>query len=220
MRVESTIEIPIAVLGTTDFEVGEVDPATVRLSREESATEVEPLGWRYADVGTPLIGGVCACHKLRGDGIDDLEFEFLIEDLVVAFDLESHSGEIVPLVLVGNLMTGEAIEGVDCAFVVCGDWFAEEFGKEIGILGDTLEGPSGPPLEFTYYTAVSDRVTFAIYDLRGNMVAKLQDMDMAPGIYSAVWSGMDLEQREVPAGVYFARIFNSWASDTRKIVLP
>ena len=69
---------------------------------------------------------------------------------------------------------------------------------------------------FSYYTTVSERVTIAIYDTRGRVVARLNDMDMAPGIYSATWSGRDENRTEVAPGIYFARVNNSVASDTRK----
>jgi hypothetical protein len=33
------------------------------------------------------------------------------------------------------------------------------------------------------------------------------------------WDGKDRNNQEVPAGTYFARVSNSWASATRKIVV-
>jgi len=223
IRLESPLAIPIAILGAVDFELDLVDPESVTLSREGVEAEVRPTGWTYEDVGTPLVGGLCACHKLRGDGLDDLEFWFSIQDIAAGLDLDPQAGGIVPLSLTGHLTTGERIEGLDCALVISGDWAHDEFGAEVGLLPE-IPGQNWPeqgPGEhrFTYYSTVSERVTIAIYDTQGRVVARLNDMDMAPGIYSATWNGRDERRNDVPAGIYFARVNNSRASDIRKIVL-
>jgi hypothetical protein len=226
LRLESALTVPVAVLGTVDFEVFRVNPATVRISRDGQEGEVKPAGWAYADVGTPLIGGLCACHKRRGDGLDDLEFSFRISDLVDALALEDQAGKTIPLTLSGTLETGETFEGVDCAHLISGYWPGDESGDEIGLLVsvDEQRGAENPPggghLKFAYFTTVSDRVTFMIYDISGRKVAKIHDMDMPPGIYNAVWDGTDSDSLDVAPGVYFARVSNSFASDTRKIELP
>ena len=226
LRLESALTVPIAVLGTVDFEVFRIDPASVRISRDGQDGEVKPVGWAYADVGTPLIGGLCACHKRRGDGLDDLEFSFQIGDLIDALALESHAGKTVPLTLSGTLETGEAFRGADCAHLISGHWPGGESGDEIGLLVsvDEQPGPEDPPggddLKFAYFTTVTDRVTFMIYDISGRKVEKIHDMDMPPGIYNAVWDGTDADSLDVAPGVYFARVSNSYASDTRKILLP
>jgi hypothetical protein len=230
IRLESPLAVPIAILGAIDFELDLVDPESVRLSREGVDGEVKPTGWTYEDVGTPLVGGLCACHKLTGDGLDDLEFWFSIEDIAAALELAERAGEIVPLKLSGRFTTGERIEGADCALVICGPWAHEEFGAEVGLLPDAGGGAGGSQdaaggtgagsgsgkHKFTYYSTVSERVTIAIYDTRGRVVARLNDMDMAPGIYSATWNGRDENREEVPPGIYFARVNNSVMSDTRK----
>jgi hypothetical protein len=203
-----------------DFEVAGIEPGTIRLSREGAAGEVEPMSWVFEDVGRPVVGGLCACHKLRGDGLDDLELYFSIEYLVATLGLGRHPGETIPLSLSGKLMTGEAIEGTDCAVVISDLWENEGLGDEIGMLAGLGEGASEGRFTFAYYTTVTDRITFAIYDVRGCVVAKLADMDMAPGIYHATWNGTGADSLQVPTGTYFARVSNSLGSDTRKITMP
>jgi hypothetical protein len=219
LRVQSHLTIPIAIMGTMSFEIEQVDAGSIRLIREGLDAELAPDGWAYADVGTPIVGGLCACHKLRGDGIDDLEFYFPIKDVVRTLDLEGHSGETLELTLGGFLVTGEPIRGIDCAMVISGLWEDDDLGDEIRLL-DCAEDRSAGQFKFAYQTTVSDRITFAIYDVEGRMVAKLNDMDMAPGIYTATWDGLGQNKEEAPAGIYFARVNNSLASDIRKITLP
>lgn len=224
IRADSRLAVPIAILSTVDFEADGVDPSSVRLFCEGNEAAVEPTGWTYEDVGTPVVGGLCACHKLRGDGLDDLEFFFSIEDMAAVLDLHSRVGEIVPLIIRGKLTTGETVEGLDCAMVIRGPWGTEEFGSEVGLLteGGMDDGGETPPgrFRFTYFTTVSERVTFGIYDVKGRMVARLNDMDMAPGIYNATWNGRDENREKAPAGIYFARVNNSTASATMKITVP
>jgi hypothetical protein len=219
LRVESPLTIPIAVLGTLDFEVAWLDPGSVRLSREGTAGEVKPVSWTYKDVAAAAVGGVCACHKLRGDGLDDLEFYFESQDIVKALELGGHSEELVPIIITGSLMTGEAVEGIDCAMVISGIWREEDFGNEIGLLSHIGDEPSAGNFKFGYYTTVSDRVTFMIHDIQGSVVAELANMDMAPGIYSAIWDGKGPDRRKAPPGIYFARVCTSMASDIQKITV-
>jgi hypothetical protein len=138
------------------------------------------------------------------------------------------------------LATGEPFEGTDCAHVISGYWPGDESGDEIGLLVSADEpplgedvarvaedeepagegGPGRSDFKFTYFTTVTDRVTFLIYDIAGRKVARIHDMDMPPGIYNAVWDGTDSDSLDVAPGIYFARVSNSFASDTRKFLLP
>ena len=220
LRIESPLTIPIAITATLDFEIERIDPLSVRLTREGFAGELEPVRWAYADVGTPIVGGLCACHKLRGDGIDDLEFHFSIKDIVEAFDLADCPGEGIELSLSGKLVTGEPIAGADCAVVLSGVFEDEKTGEEICLLTCESENSPTGQFKFAYHTMVSDRITFAIYDLRGRTVAVLNDMDMSPGIYTATWNGLVGGKEKAPAGIYFARVSNSMASDIRKVTVP
>ncbi len=48
--------LPVAILGTFDFDVTTVDPATVMVA--DGATDpIAPLRWAYEDVATPYVGG-------------------------------------------------------------------------------------------------------------------------------------------------------------------
>jgi hypothetical protein len=150
--------------------------------------------------------------------MDDLEFHFAIDDMVRAFDLGAQPGETVELTLSGSLVTGEAISGSDCAIVLSGLFEEGDMGKEVHLLTDEVGDSVPGGFKFAYHTTVSDRVTFAIYDLTGRTVAVLNDMDMSPGIYTATWDGL-IGKEEAPSGIYFARVSNSAASDIMKITL-
>jgi len=110
--------LPVAILGTEDFDVMTVDPATVRLTREGyEETGVFPLRWAWEDVGTPFEGELCDCHDLNGDGYMDLTLKFDTQELVQVLELDTLAGEKIPLILMGNLKEeegGTPIKGQDC----------------------------------------------------------------------------------------------------------
>jgi hypothetical protein len=68
--------LPVAVLGTEDFDVTAIDPETIELTLEGVEGGVSPLRWNYEDVATPFEGELCDCHELEGDGILDLTLKF------------------------------------------------------------------------------------------------------------------------------------------------
>jgi len=100
--------LPVAILGTEDFDVTQIDPATVRLEG------VAPLRWALEDVGTvgdPLAGP---------DGIMDLTLKFEAQEIVTALGPVNDGDEIV-LHLTGNLkeeFSGTPIEGEDVVRII------------------------------------------------------------------------------------------------------
>ena len=217
LRLDSPLTVPIAVIGTMEFDVKNIDPSSLRLSRDGMTGQCEPASWGYADVAVPIIGSSPECNEPRGDGLDDLALEFSIPDLVAALGLEADLGESVALVLSGTIVTGQGIEGRDF-LVVVGEPLGETPSSEIGILEGAGDRAAGRH-DFTYYTNVSDHITFAIYDVHGRLVERLNDKDMSPGIYHATWNGTGRDGQDAPAGTYFARVSNGRSGITRKIVV-
>ncbi len=118
LNIKSKGKLPVAVLGTEDFDVTTIDPATIRLTREGLAGGVAPVGWDYQDVATPFEGQACDCHDLNGDGFLDLTLTFSTQDLVETLGLyEEERNTILPLIVTGNLNEENCatpIEGEDC----------------------------------------------------------------------------------------------------------
>ncbi len=109
--------LTVAILGTEDFDVAAIDPATIRLSREEIEEEVSPIRWAYEDVATPFEGELYDCHDLDGDGYLDLTLKFDTQELVEILVLADFEEQTIPLVLTGNLKEEEdriPIRGSDC----------------------------------------------------------------------------------------------------------
>jgi len=107
---------PVAVLGTEDFDVSQIDVASIRLAG------VGAVRSSYEDVSSPVVdGNDCQCGQTGPDGFMDLTLKFRTEDIVeelikLGGDLEK--GEVWELDLTGQLLDGTPIEGSDCVNLV------------------------------------------------------------------------------------------------------
>lgn len=110
IKVVSKGVLPVAILGTEDLDVAEIDPASVMLEG------VAPLRWALEDVATPFEGELCDCHELGPDGYLDLTLKFDMQEVIAALG-EVSDGETLELTLTGNLLDGTPISGQDCVFI-------------------------------------------------------------------------------------------------------
>jgi hypothetical protein len=109
--------LPVAILGTADFDVRTIDPKTVRLKG------VAPLRWSFEDVATPyepFVGktDIYHCNTLGPDGNLDLILKFDTQEVAAAIG----DFDVVILELRGQL--GDAnrteIKGEDSVIIVRG----------------------------------------------------------------------------------------------------
>ncbi len=108
--------IPVALLGTPEFDVATVDLASVRLSRGDCVGgSLPPARIAFEDAATPFAGEPCDCHQLGGDGIVDLLLKFkaaLLVDVLQLGDMEPDTS--LELVITGNLLDGGEFIATDC----------------------------------------------------------------------------------------------------------
>ena len=107
--------IPVAILGTEDFDVLDVDVATIALEG------VSPVRSSFEDVSSPSEGEECECTTEGADGYLDLTLKFNRKDVLAA--LEESLGDLseiehrtdISLTLTAMLMGEELeLEGADC----------------------------------------------------------------------------------------------------------
>jgi len=104
--------LPVAVLGSEDFDVCTVDPASVRLEG------VAPIRSAYEDVATPFEGELCDCHELGPDGYLDLTLKFDAREIAGALG-QVNDGDLLPLTLTGKEDAGGVpLVGTDCVLVI------------------------------------------------------------------------------------------------------
>jgi DNA-binding beta-propeller fold protein YncE len=107
---------PVAVLGTTDYDIADIDVSSVVIARVDGVGAwVWPHNSVYEDVGTPFEGEACDCHELGADGIMDLLLKFKTADVVDALELNGmNHGDVVELVVRGMLTDGGSFAAYDC----------------------------------------------------------------------------------------------------------
>ena len=115
LNLKSKGVLPVAVLGTAEFDVTTIDPGTILLTRE-GCEGVAAIRWSYKDIATPFTGELCDCNDLNGDSYIDLTLKFDTQELVSKLELDNVAGETIPLTVTGNLNAenGGTIEGKDC----------------------------------------------------------------------------------------------------------
>ncbi len=101
LNVDGQGVLPVAILGTEEFDVSQVDPASVLLEG------VSPLHWAMEDVATPFAPftgkeGCDACTIEGPDGFMDLTLKFDQEEVVQVLG-EVEDGQCLALRLTGNL---------------------------------------------------------------------------------------------------------------------
>jgi hypothetical protein len=102
LNVKEKGVLPVAILGTGDFEVFKIDPTSIRL------TGVAPIRSSYEDVSTPA------------DGKIDLVLKFNVQDIVAKLG-DVKDGDVVELTLTGELSDGTNIEGKDNITIISKD---------------------------------------------------------------------------------------------------
>lgn len=111
--------VPVAILGTEDLDVTQVDPASVMLAG------ISPIRWALEDVATPFepyLGKMDAfdCTEEGPDGYMDLTFKFSGPELAAALGPVA-DGDVIVVPLMGNLLEefgGTPIVGEDVIVIL------------------------------------------------------------------------------------------------------
>ena len=115
LNLKSKGILPVAILGSEDFDVNSIDAASIRL------LDVAPVRSNYEDVSAPVIdGNECDCTEEGPDGYTDLTLKFETEEIVaVITDVvpDVNGDDILALQLTGALTDETAIQGVDCVVI-------------------------------------------------------------------------------------------------------
>ncbi len=114
LNVRSKGVLPVAILGSEDFDVAEIDVLSVQLAG------VVPSRSDYEDVATPLVdANECECSAEGPDGYLDLTLKFDTQAIVEAIG-EVNNGDEWVLELTGSLYDDTLIAGEDCIIIRAG----------------------------------------------------------------------------------------------------
>jgi len=120
LNIKSKGVLPVAILGTSTFDVSQIDPASIRLEG------VAPIRSRIEDVATPSASvptcpNPCSDTETGPDGFADLTLKFNTQEIVEAlggWDVVS-DGQCVILDLTGALLDdGTPITGQDVVLIL------------------------------------------------------------------------------------------------------
>lgn len=111
LNVKSTGVLPVAVLGSEDFDVNSIDAASIRLAG------IAPIRSSYEDAATPVSdSNECNCNTDEPDGFTDLILKFETQSIMEAIG-EVNNGDELTLELSGVLADDTPIEGSDCIII-------------------------------------------------------------------------------------------------------
>jgi hypothetical protein len=204
--------LPVAILGTADFDVADIDPATVVLEG------IPPLRWNYEDVTTPVDDTTeCACTTHGADGYPDLTLKFDREAIIVALG-EVHDGDVIPLTITGQLYDGTPIVGTDCV-IIRGDRVlarnAPQSEEELEVLLlSNYPNPFNPTTEISFILPQAAQVKLEIYNIMGQKVTTLLDQKLEAGEHIVLWDGSN-----EASGVYLYRLQAGDFAQSKKMLL-
>jgi hypothetical protein len=82
-----------------------------------------------------------------------------------------------------------------------------------------LPNPTQRETSISFYMAGTGRVDINVYDVTGKLVSRLANKDFQAGHHEVSWRGTDMNDKDMPSGVYFCRVETSQFSTTRKQIL-
>ena len=109
--------LPVAILGTENFDVTQIDVSTIRL------VGASPIRDNIEDVGTPLENNnhveldPTHCSTEPPDGIVDLVLKFRTQDVIAGIG-ECNTFDIIRLDVAGNFFDGTPFRGHDVVIIM------------------------------------------------------------------------------------------------------
>jgi hypothetical protein len=217
-NTKSNGRLPVAILGTDEFDVGDIDPATVMLEG------VSPLRWNWNDVGTPVTDPIdtCDCTIRGGDGHTDMTFKFDRQDIADALETQMPfvDGETRILTVTGMTYAGVPIEGTDCVEIIHKGQSRSSTGNIAGYsLGKNYPNPFNPETDISFTLPERAHASLTVYNVLGKAIKVLVDREMSAGTHTFRWDGRDEYGNTVSSGIYFYRLKADLFDQTMKMVL-
>jgi len=212
--------VPVAILGSEEFDVMNVRVSSIRLAG------ISPLRHAYEDVSSPVPSGTpaCGCTTDGPDGAVDLTLKFDGRELSDALSQFSDR-ETIPITLTGELNDGTAILGEDCVLILRHD--SDHF--ENSSLSTASEGGiaslSNSPNPFNAGTTIvyslehDGWVGLGVIDVLGRSVTTLVNEYQSAGHHQVLWNGMTESGERAASGIYFTRLVSGERVESRMMVL-
>ncbi|MBN2830537.1 MAG: T9SS type A sorting domain-containing protein, partial [Candidatus Cloacimonetes bacterium] len=89
----------------------------------------------------------------------------------------------------------------------------------ITALNSNYPNSFNPETKIDFSLDNTGRVTISVYNIKGQLVKTLINSDLPSGKHSVIWSGDDMNKKQVSSGVYFYRMQSKGYLETRKMLL-
>jgi hypothetical protein len=202
--------LPVAVLGSNDLDVMNIDVSSLLLEG------VAPLKSGYEDVAAPVVDPEeCECTEAGPDGFMDLTLKFDKAEIAAALGAVVH-GDVIALTLTGQMLDGTALAGTDCIWIRYKTLEPPTplFGDDGVVLGPAVPNPFNPATRISYLIPSEGYVKLSVYDVAGRLVEQLVSEMQSAGEYVVEW-----DAGRMASGIYFYRIEVGDFTETRKMML-
>ncbi|MBK8165310.1 MAG: hypothetical protein IPK64_04985 [bacterium] len=89
----------------------------------------------------------------------------------------------------------------------------------VTVVREVTPNPFNPSARVSFDLAAGGRAVLEVFDVRGRLVRRLVDTELAPGRHEAVWDGRDDTGVAAPSGTYVARLRAGDGVSSRKMQL-
>jgi hypothetical protein len=202
---------PTAILGTEEFDVMNIDPATLYLDLPEGT--VYPKSWAYEDVTTPA-GNEWECNDTEEgpDGYMDLTIKFKTQELVEALG-EVNDGDVLVITIKGLLLNEQDLEGDDCILIIKKKDVDADEEADI-LLSQNHPNPFNTTTHISFQVNEQTEVVLKVYDLMGNEIEELVNRPFAAGSYT-----IEFNAGKLASGMYIYKLVTSDHTLTRQMLV-
>jgi len=75
------------------------------------------------------------------------------------------------------------------------------------------------PVSISYYSKANNTVKLSIYNIKGQLVRKFQNITKTNGNQNIFWNGRDNSNQAVPSGIYYIKLESTDGKDIKKILI-
>ena len=92
-------------------------------------------------------------------------------------------------------------------------------GARLAFVADPAPNPTGAGMRFQFSLARAGRVRAQLFDLSGQLVARILDRDLEPGIHAGGWDGRTLSSSSAAPGMYYLSLNADGMRLTRQVTV-